>query len=98
MSIELKIGDSVPECLLRRHVHQEQCGDRGHGLAVAVDRVQHGVRLEHAVQLGLADALVRAAKQLVGREVSVQVLLDGLYGGRCVLVVKAAASEDTNHR
>ena len=78
MSIELRIGDSVPECLLRRHVHQEQCGDRGHGLAVAVDRVQNGVRLQHAVQLGLSDALVHAAKQLVRREVPVQVLLDGV--------------------
>ena len=73
-----KERDGVPEGLLRRHVHQEQGGDRRHGLAVAVHRVQNGVRLQHAVQLGLSDALIHAAKQLVRREVPVQVLLDGV--------------------
>ena len=78
LCLELERVDAVPECLLRRHVHEEEGGDGRHGLAVAVDRVQNGVRLQHAVQLGLSDALVHAAKQLVRREVPVQVLLDGV--------------------
>ena len=73
-----KERDGVPEGLLRRHIHQEQSGDWGHGLAVSVDRVQDGVGLQHAVQLGLSDALIHAAKELVRREVPVQVLLDGV--------------------
>ena len=76
--LELKRVDAVPERLLRRHVHEEEGGDGRHGLAVAVDRVQDGVGLEHAVQLGLPDALVHAAEQLVRRKVPVQVLLDGV--------------------
>ncbi len=78
MSSTLPIADSdeTPEGVLGGHVHEEERGDGRHGLAVAVDGVQHGVGLEHAEQLGLADALVRAPEQLVRREVAVKVLLD----------------------
>ena len=49
------------------------------GLAVAVTGVVDAVGLEHLVQLGTPDLLVLAAKQLVGGEVAVEVLLDVVH-------------------
>ena len=44
-------GDEAPEGLLRRHVHEEDGGQRGLGLTVAVRWVVHCVRLQDVEQV-----------------------------------------------
>lgn len=67
----------APECLNRRHVHQQKRGDGRLSLAVAYFAIQNGVRLENLEQFLLPRRVLN--KHLVVRKLTMEILLDVLY-------------------